>query len=188
MSDAISALTGASFEGLAAVHEAGLRGMITVRGELGAATLKRAVKKVTGFEVPPKGGIFVENDQGVAWVSPDELLVLVPYELAQAHAATLSDALQIMHHLAVNISDSRALFTLAGAGAREVLAKLCPADLAPQKFTGGQFRRTRLAQVAAAIWISGEDQISIICFRSVAQYVFELLRQAAHPASRVGYF
>jgi sarcosine oxidase subunit gamma len=42
--------------------------------------------------------------------------------------------------------------------------------------------------VAAAIWISGEDQISIICFRSVAQYVFELLRQAAHPASRVGYF
>ena len=188
MSEAISALSGASFEGFAAVQEAGVRGMITVRGDLGAPNLTQAVEKLTGFKVPPKRKIFAENDQGVAWMSPDELLVLVPYEMAQAHTTTLSAALGGTHHLVVNVSDSRATFTVTGAGAREVLSKLCPADLAPERFTRGQFRRTRLAQAPAAIWVSGEGQFSVVCFRSVAQYVFELLKQAAHPASRVGYF
>ena len=188
MPEAISALSGVSFKGLATVQEAGLRGMITLRGDLGAATLGQVVIKLTGFEIPPTLEIFTQNDLGVAWMSPDELLLLVPYELAPAHTTTLSDALEGTHHLAINVSDSRAMFTLTGAGAREVLAKLCPADLSPEQFGRGQFRRTRLAQVPAAIWLSGEARISLICFRSVADYVFELLKQAAHPDAQVGYF
>ena len=46
MSDAISALAGAAFEGSATVSDLGPAGMLTLRGDLGAAKLKKAVKAV----------------------------------------------------------------------------------------------------------------------------------------------
>ena len=188
MPEAISALSGASYEGFVKVEEAGLRGMITLRGDLGAIKLKRAVETLTAVEVPSVGKIIQKGRYGVAWMSPDELLILTPFESAQMHTAALSGALKGAHHLAVNVSDARAVFTLTGTGAREVLAKLTPVDLSPGAFSSGQIRRTRLAQVPAAFWISGADKFEVVCFRSVAQYVFGLLKQAAQPASQVEYF
>ncbi len=187
MPEAISAVPGASFAGYVNIEEAGLRGMIALRGDLGAERLKRAVEDIIGIEVPSIGEIVLNDRYGVAWMSPDELLMLTPYESAQVHTVALSGALKGTHHLAVNVSDARAVFTITGTGAREVLAKLAPAALSPSGFTNGQFRRTRLAQVAAAFWVSGESQIDVVCFRSVADYVFGLLKQAAHPTSQVGY-
>ena len=49
-------------------------------------------------------------------------------------------------------------------------------------------RRTRLAQVPAAIWLSETDEISVIAFRSVARYVFDILALSADDSGRVGYF
>jgi len=75
-----------------------------------------------------------------------------------------------------------------GPHAREVMAKLAPVDLAPAAFTPGMFRRTRMAQVPAAFWMPEEDVFRVVCFRSVAQYVFDLLSIAAQPGSEVGAF
>ena len=47
-------------------------------------------------------------------------------------------------------------FTLTGAQAGDALAKLCPVDFSA--LTTGDIRRTRAAQVAAAIWVSGEGR------------------------------
>ena len=80
----------------------------------------------------------------------------------------------------------RAVFQLGGAGAREVIAKLCPVDMAPGQFEPGMFRRTRMAQVPAAFAMIDAETIEIICFRSVAEYVFDLLCVAAAPGSQVG--
>jgi hypothetical protein len=71
--------------------------------------------------------------------------------------------------------------------AREALAKLCPVDLAPGVFEAGEMRRTRLAQVPAAFWWE-EDGFTLVCFRSVAQYAFDVLKGAADGAARVGHF
>jgi sarcosine oxidase subunit gamma len=68
------------------------------------------------------------------------------------------------------------------------MAKLCPVDLAPGSFGPGQIRRTRLAQVPAALWMDSDDSFRIVCFRSVAQYVFDVLRTAANSQSAVGAF
>jgi sarcosine oxidase subunit gamma len=93
------------------------------------------------------------------------------------------------HALAVNVSDARAMFRVSGgAAAREVLAKLCPVDMSPGVFKSGMFRRTRMAQVATAFWMDDNEDIYIICFRSVAQYVFDLLKTAAQPGSKVDVF
>ncbi len=187
MSEPQTALAGATYEGLVSIAEAPPTGMITLRGDLNAAKLKTAVKKLTGLALPGQRQIVSQGDFAVAWMSPDELLILTPYEAAETHRAALEKALKSQHHLAVNVSDARALFTLTGARAREVLAKLTPADTTPEALPAGELRRTRLAQVAAAFWQSGTDEISLICFRSQAPYTFALLKNAARPGSEVNY-
>ena len=188
MSNAVSALNHASFTGIAQVEEMGLQGMITVRGDLSAAAMKKAVKAAAGVDIPGTWTASVTDGKGVCWMSPDELLVLCPYAEADATVAALTKALAKEHAMGVDVSDARALFRVSGPNAREVMAKLCPIDLSPGAFGPGQFRRTRLAQVPAAFWMDGDESFQIICFRSVAQYVFDLLSVAAQPGSEVGVF
>jgi sarcosine oxidase subunit gamma len=65
-------------------------------------------------------------------MSPDELLILCAHDAADRTVAELPMADGQQHHLAVNVSDARAMFSLTGeAGAlRDVLAKVTPADMA----------------------------------------------------------
>lgn len=188
MSEVRSALPGAVYEGAARVAEAGPRGMVTIRGDLAAAALKNAATGIAGVDIPGPGQANVAGERGLAWMSPDEFLLLVPHGEADAAVDTLSRALEGTHHLAANVSDARARFTLSGPAAREVLAKLTPSDLDPAGFGPGQFRRTRLAQVAAAFWMTDADTFEIMCFRSQAAYVFEILKLGARPGAEVGYF
>jgi sarcosine oxidase subunit gamma len=68
------------------------------------------------------------------------------------------------------------------------MAKVAPVDLAPAQFTAGTIRRTRIAQVPAAFWMPQDDVFRVVCFRSVAQYVFDVLSVAAQPGSEVNAF
>ena len=68
------------------------------------------------------------------------------------------------------------------------MAKLAPVDLSPDAFKLGMFRRTRMAQVAAAFWMVDDTTFQIVCFRSNAQYVLDLLKVAAQKGSEVGFF
>lgn len=188
MSDPVSAMNGAQYTGLAKLADAGLQGMITLRGDLSSKGLQAAVKAATGAEVPGQRQVSEADGNAVAWMSPDELLLLVPYAEAVERTAALAKALEGEHALAVNVSGARAFFTLSGEGAREVLGKVCPVDLEPASFTAGDFRRTRMAQVAAAFWLDDDGAFHIVCFRSVAAYVFSLLSTAAHPQSKVGVY
>ncbi len=186
MSDfAKSALDGASSSGLVEVRELGLQGMVTVRADLSAASTP--IKNATGATLPDARGISKGDACAVAWMSPDELMVLCAHDKADELVKSLSEAFSGAHHSAVNVSDARAMFSVSGeAGAlRDVLAKITPADvttLAP-----GEMRRTRLQQVPAAIWFESETEARVVCFRSVAQYVFDLLVLSAEESGAVGY-
>lgn len=187
MSETVSALNGVTNgDGIAKVTELGLQGMITLRGDLAAAGVKAAATAVAGVDMPGARGITHVGARAIAWMSPDELLVLVPHAEADAAVATMTETLAGAHALVTNVSDARAMFRIEGPAAREVIAKLAPVDLAPSAFGPGQIRRTRLAQVPAAIWMPEDDVLELICFRSVAAYVFNLLCVAAQPGSEVG--
>ncbi|MDP1670162.1 sarcosine oxidase subunit gamma [Phaeovulum sp.] len=183
MSEPISALAGKNAEGFARVSEAGLQGMITLRGNLASAALAAAVKTATGCALPGNRGIHTKAGKAAAWMSPDELLLLVPYGEAETTTAALAAALAGEHALAANVSDARALFRISGAKADQVAMKLCPVDFA--RLPQGEIRRTRAAQVAAALWRSAPDEISLVCFRSVAGYVFDLLAISARTGSEL---
>ncbi|MGR3511626.1 MAG: sarcosine oxidase subunit gamma [Paracoccaceae bacterium] len=190
MSDPVSPLAGVSFGGLIRITETGPRGMLTVRGDLTSAKLAKAVKTATGCAMPAPMGTVTDGDRGVCWMSPDELLVLVPHADATGAEQAMTAALAGEHALVVDVSDARVCFSLEGEAAliRETLAKLIPADTRPKALPVGTMRRTRLAQVPAAVFFTGETRAELICFRSVADYAFGLLCHAAKPGSAVGHF
>ena len=188
MSDPRSALDGARFQGLVTVEEVGLRGMITLRGDPSSDALARALQTGVGLEVPAMRGIALDGERGVAWMAPDELLVMVPLAEAGAALRALEQGLAGEFATVADVSHVRAVLTVTGRHWRDVLAKLCPVDFAPGAFLPGEIRRTRAAQVAVAIWMSGEDEVTLVCFRSVAQYMFDLLSTAARPGGNVGLY
>lgn len=189
MSNAMSALNAVSHEeGIAQITEVGLRGMITLRGDLSDAQLIKAAEAAAGVPFPEQNRANTDGLSGLCWMSPDEVLILCPHSDAPARLAQLQEALAGSHVLAVNVSDARAVFALSGPHAREVLAKLVPVNLAPGAFEPGMFRRTRMSQIAAAFWMADAETFHIITFRSTAQYAFDLLKVAAAEGSEVGYF
>jgi sarcosine oxidase subunit gamma len=186
MSKAVSALQGATSQGFAEVTEQGFVGMVTLKADLEAEGTMAALQEVLGAKVPARRSM--TGDEGgtqVAWMAPDEVLILCPHADADRIVAELSGALGAAHHLVVNVSDARAVFRVSGAGAREVLGKLTPADLGA--LPAREMRRSRLAQVPGAFWFDAAGDATIICFRSVAQYAFDLLSNAARTGSEVGY-
>ena len=186
MFNAVSALDGQVAPGEVTVRELGLRGMVTLRGDLSSRKLQNVCKKLTGVAFPKQGGVASDGDNGLAWMSPDEVLVMVPHARATAAVVEIEKALKGDHFMVVNVSDARAVFSVQGAFSREVIAKLAPADLHPDRFKEGMMRRTRLGQVAAAFWMVDDETFHVICFRSVAEYTFKLLAASAR-AGRVGF-
>ncbi|MEE9453461.1 MAG: sarcosine oxidase subunit gamma family protein [Paracoccaceae bacterium] len=188
MSEARSILNGATFEGAIKITETGLRGMITLRGDLSGSALQKAVKSATGAALPEVRKITFGKAGNVAWMSPDELLLIVDYATVDTVVKSLGKALKGEHHMAVNVSDARAVFQLTGKGAREVLAKGAPVDLSPAAFGTGDLRRTRIGQLAAAFWMLKDGTIEVVCFRSVGEFLFDWLSNAAEQDSLPGYF
>lgn len=182
MSDVVSALGGASFDGFAKVREIGPLGMISLRAGPDVAGLAEAVRVVTGTGLPAARRIEVAGEYAVGWMSPDEYLLILPYEETGAAMAALGQALAGQHHLAAVVSDARAVFRIEGQKADQVIRKLCPVDM--DRLAEGELRRTRAAQVAAAFWRQG-DGFTLVCFRSTAAYVMGLLSHSARPGSEL---
>ena len=128
MSNPVSALNGASFNGFATIREVGPLGMISLRHKGGAA-LTKAIKAAVGTKVPAQRKIEVAGDK-----------------------------------------------------ADQVLAKLSPVDF--DTLEPGELRRSRAAQVAAAMWAQ-DGGFTLVCFRSVAVYVMGLLTHSAQPGSEL---
>ena len=161
--------------------------MITLRGPLGDAGFATAVAGILGMKVPEQRRPTEAGPNRLVWMSPDEALAIVPHGMAGTYERRLGEALADRHALAVDVSDARVRFRLRGTGWREVLAKGAPVDLDPAAFGPGDARRTRLGQVACAFWCTGADAAEIVCFRSVAEFVFDWLRLASAPGTLPGF-
>ena len=97
MSEARSAVQGASSQGIVEVAEAGLVGMVTLRGDLSDKAFKDAVKSVAGVAVPKQRKLSKGKTDKLLWMSPDELLLFVPDSAAAV--AGFAAALDGHHHM-----------------------------------------------------------------------------------------
>ncbi|MBR9764786.1 MAG: sarcosine oxidase subunit gamma [Rhodobacteraceae bacterium] len=183
----VPALGGAAFDGYVRIAEAPQGAMFTLRGDLSSAALKTAATKLAAVDMPEQGRVALNGERALAWMSPDELLLLAPWAEHASVVAQLDAALDDPALNWVDVSQARARFAISGPDGlvREVAAKLAPVDFSPSAFTPGSFRRSRIGQVAGAFWCPGPGRIEVVCFRSVAEYVFTLLRDAARPGSEV---
>ena len=165
-------------EALATISQIEDLGMIQIRADLARAG--DAIAGATGLAIPAQGMTVSDGTRRLGWMSPDELLLVLPRaELAEALSA-LGDALSTEHALVLDVSDMRATFRIQGPKALQVLTKLCPTDLAAMPV--GDLRRTRAAQVACAIWREADGYV-LIGFRSIADYLQGILTGAAIPGS-----
>jgi sarcosine oxidase subunit gamma len=176
MSDPVAPLGNATFTGTAAVREIGPLGMITLRAKPDVPGLADAIQAASGSPVPGQRAILRRGDRRAAWMSPDEYLLIMPRAEVADMLGKISATLGTAHHLAADVSDARSVFRIEGAGADAVIARLCPVDL--PRLPEGEIRRTRVAQVACALWRE-DGGITLVAFRSVARYVFDILANAA---------
>jgi sarcosine oxidase, subunit gamma len=182
MSDPVSALSGARFEGFAKVREIGPLGMITLRAKSGTPGLAAAIQAATGCALPAPRRVETSGANVAGWMSPDEYLLILPYAGVGAALAAVKAALAGQHHLAVDVSDARAVFRIEGTKADQVMRKIAPVDF--DLLEKGELRRSRAAQVAAAFW-QDESGFTLVCFRSVAGYVMGLLSVSARSGSEL---
>lgn len=172
--------------GAITLAEAPAQGMVTLRADLSDAKVLTALQKTCDL-APPTCRQISRSDSGIqcAWMSPDEALIITPPELCQTTLDQLATALAGQHALVADVSDARCHVQLHGPDTRlrDLLSRLAPVDFDPTSATGGlpvgYIRRSRLAQIAAAIWSPETGQFDIIAFRSVAVYLRDLLQAAA---------
>ncbi len=176
MSEPVQPLGGVSYSGVSTVREIGPLGMVTLRAEADLPGLAEAIGAATGCGMPRQRRILTNGAHAAAWMSPDEYLLIGNRADVPDMLAKIAGALGQGHHLAVDVSDARAVFRVEGAKAADTLSRLCPVDfptLAPD-----ELRRTRLAQVACALWGDGTG-FTVVTFRSVARYAFDVMANAA---------
>jgi len=179
MSETVTVLQGRVAEGAVTVRDLGPTGMIALRGDLGDPALRAVCEELTGAAFPETRRITGGEQGRIGWMSPDEVLLILAPEAVSGALARIGAALAEAHHLAVDVSDARAVMAVEGAAAREVLGKLAPVDLHPDSFAAGELRRTHLGQIAAAFWMEAEGRFTVVCFRSVGAYAFDLLARSA---------
>ena len=85
MSDPVSALNQAAFNGFAQIREFGPLGMISLRAKADLPGLAAAVQAATGCNLPAQRRIVSHGGNSAGWMSPDEFLLILPY--AQTSAA-----------------------------------------------------------------------------------------------------
>lgn len=168
------------------IERAGATGQVTLRAELGDPAAAAAIEAATGLAVPGKLAVTHDDARRMVWMSPDELLLILPADAARTIAGALDQALAGHHHMALDVSDARALFRLTGPAVAEVLAKGAPCDLSDRACPPGTARRTHLAGLAVGLWRLADEDWEIVCFRSYAHHLKAWLHQAAAPGAEVG--
>lgn len=171
-----------------AIREAGLTGMIALRGDLGSPAMAEAVRAATGAAVPAPLRVETGAQGRAVWMSPDELLLLTAIGRAPDALAAAEAALAGQHAMALDVSDARVVFRLSGAAVPGVLAKGMPVDLRERAFPVGTARRTHLGGIAVGFWRLGPGEWEIVCFRSLAHHLADWLAQASVAGSEVGHF
>jgi sarcosine oxidase, subunit gamma len=171
------------------MREISERGMIDLRGSMADKKFMAAAKSALGVELPkaPRTSTAF-GDVQVLWLSTDQWLVLTGRARVTALLADLRRALGIIHSLAVDVSDMRAIIRVEGAGVREILMKGSTLDLISDEYAAGTVRRMRFAEIAALLHVVEHNMIDIYVFRSYADYAWAFLLKAARKGSEVKLF
>ena len=163
-------------------------GMVSVKADFKDPKVREIIQSISGIQCPEMGKISDGKKMNVGWMSTDEYAVFGESSDASKIVGKIESKLKNLDHLCLDMSDSRRCFRLSGNGWREGLSKGTPADLSPKVFGKNVLRRTRIANVAVAIWTFNETEAFIISMTSVGDFLLEWLNNAYLETGRMSYF
>lgn len=135
-----------------------------------AVALSAALGQAHGLDWPAPGRMTGAEGGRLIWFAREMTLLIGPEpDPALAAHAALTDQ-----------SDAWAVLQLAGPGARDVLARLCPLDLRAQVFGPGHTARTALGHMTASVSALEEDLFWVMVFRSMAGTLAHEMETAIH--------
>ncbi|MFB7629919.1 sarcosine oxidase subunit gamma [Streptomyces sp. NPDC056149] len=143
------------------------------------------IEKTLGAALPRRCGDTTSSaapagSPTLAWLGPDEWLVLSPAEETTV-TAELRDALGTNPGSVVNVSANRTTVELSGPSARQVLEKGCPLDLHPRAFGPGQAVSTTVGPVPVLLWqLDAAPTYRLLPRSSFADYLARWLIDAMH--------
>lgn len=130
--------------------------------------LGKALKAAHGLGYPELGGSTSSDKARAIWFGRDLGLLMGPEP----------DAKLAKHAALTDQTAGWAVVELTGAGAEDVLARLCPVDLRLTAFAVGAALRTELKHMMASIHRLEKDRFQIMVFRSLARTLHHDLKTA----------
>ena len=170
------------------IEEVANFGMVSVRVDLLDSKVREIIQSISGAQCPQRGKISDGKKMSVGWMSTDEYAIFSENSNVIKIVDKIESKLKKYDHLCLNMSDSRRCFHLKGKGWREVLSKGTPADLSPKAFGKGVLRRTRIANLAVAIWSFNDTEVFVVSMTSVGDFILEWLVNACLETGRISYF
>jgi sarcosine oxidase subunit gamma len=170
---------GSSGERGARLAEIRLSSLVNLRLEADGPGLGEAVR-LLGVELPLAANTFTRGDAlRCLWLGPDEWLVVCEPGGPQEVAERLRECLAGEHASVIEVSAAYAALELAGAKAREVLAKACSLDLHPRAFLPGQCAQSNFARTQAILMLEDDSPVfRLFVRRSFATYLADWLLDA----------
>lgn len=156
-------------------------GYINLRGDSGDETFTKAVRDVTGLDLPIEPNTFVEDGEFSAiWLGPNEWYIVTPAGDELSVIEKLESALADRHVAINDLTSGLTTVRLTGANARDLLQKGCTLDLHPRSFGAGQCAQTLVAKSGALILYRGDEPtFELVVRRSFADYLFVWFEDAA---------
>lgn len=173
--DAGGALRAHGEAGTVLLRELPASAMLDLRLDPSDASVLNAVQNALALTLPlTPGKTAVGADRVVWWFGPDQWLIV----MAPGEALSLTHALNVSAS-AVDVSDLRAEFELAGPRAVDVLRKGCAIDLHPRAFGPDDCALTALSRVRIALRQTDDRPgYRLMVERSVAPYLWDWLIDA----------
>ena len=142
------------------------------------SALRAALSGALGLDLPPAGESSVKDATTAVWIAPETWLVLreaSPRELAHELMAACGDNASIADQ-----SSGKSVVRLAGARARDVLAKGCRIDLHPRVFGPGKSAVTPIAHIHAVLMqVDATPAFDLIVPSTLGRDFVEWLRMSA---------
>ncbi len=163
------------------MSEVAHRTIVNIRGNAADPAFAAAVKSATGVDLPAKANTVSSNgDRRILWLGPNEWWVTAKDGEAAGLVEALRGAFAGQHATACDVSESRAIITLKGPKAREVLMRGISLDLHPRVFGIGQCAQTGLSRCNVLLHQVGEGpRFEIYVLKSFSDYLWRWLEQIA---------
>ena len=155
-------------------------GHVNLRGDGTDEAFQAGVESVVGTRAPIEPNTVSRvGDTLIAWLGPDEWLVISPPDIKDGLSAKLEETLTGLHVSVNDISGGQTIIRLRGTHARDLLSKGCPLDLHPRVFGAGQCAQSHIAKSnALIIQVDDRPTYDVIVRRSFADYLARWLNHA----------